>query len=64
MGTVGIHLTVSHANHSPLTTPRMPGTRRQFEQEVEATLARHDGLDADVRADVLQQHANQLRTDN
>lgn len=41
----------------------MTGTRREFEQAVESTVHTHDDLPADVRASVLIQAANQLRTE-
>lgn len=39
----------------------MPGPRRQFETQIEAAVAQHDELPAELRAKILTQHANQLR---
>lgn len=39
----------------------MPGTRREFENAIEAAIHANDSLPAEVRAAVLTQHANQLR---
>lgn len=40
----------------------MPGSKQTFEAKIEAAVAAHDDLPPDLRANVLTQLANQLRT--